>query len=241
MGLFEAAGGGTLFLDELPSLSAALQAKVLTAIEDGKIRRVGGNRAIAVDVRLIAASSHDLKELVTAGKFREDLYHRLDLFRVRLPPLRERGQDLFGLADYLLKAICRRHRCGPREIAESGRHRLMAYPWPGNVRELAHELERAVVFEEGPALYFPHLPLPGGAPAALRGQDWFNERFVFPEEGFCVEEAVLRLIHHALTQAGGNVSAAARLLGVPRDYLRYRLEKRKEVEPDDGTAMEAGE
>ncbi|MBI5384788.1 MAG: sigma-54-dependent Fis family transcriptional regulator [Verrucomicrobia bacterium] len=226
LGLFEAASDGTLFLDELPSLSPALQAKVLTAIEDHRIRRVGGNKPIAVDVRLIAAASRDLKELVAAGQFREDLYHRLDLFRLRLPPLRERGGDIVALAEALLQRLCRRHRLPARAFSEAGRRRLLAYAWPGNVRELAHELERAIVFEDAPVLEFAHLG--GGGEAAVapafKPGDWFNAEFVIPERGFSIEEAMLRIIHHAMKQAGGNMSAAARLLGVPRDYVRYRLE-----------------
>ena len=229
MGLFEAAHGGTLFLDELPSLAPPLQAKVLTTIEDHKIRRVGGNKPIEVDVRLIAATSCDLKELVTAGKFREDLYHRLDLFRLHLPPLRERGEDLVRLAERFVDELSRRHRVPRRPIAPLGRQRLAAYPWPGNVRELAHELERAIVFEDGAALQFEHLRAEAGAGATARAaaNDWFNERFTFPAEGFSLEEAINRMIRHALKQTESNVSAAARLLGVSRDYLRYRLPAEK--------------
>lgn len=239
MGLFEAASGGTLFLDELPSLSPGLQAKVLTVIEDHKIRRLGGNRAIAVDVRLIAAAGQNLRQLVAAGKFREDLYHRLDLFRLGLPPLRERGQDVLHLAEQLLKTLCRRHQSPQRQISPVGRHRLLTYPWPGNVRELAHELERSLVFEDGDSLNFRHLHSvnDGDASAGTPDDtDWFNARFMIPEQGFSIEDAILRIIQHALKQSGGNLSAAARLLGVPRDYLRYRLEQKREPE----AAVESG-
>ncbi len=231
MGLFEAADGGTLFLDELASLSLPLQAKVLTAIEDGRIRRVGGNRPIAVDVRVIAASNTDLREMVAAGRFREDLLHRLDLFRINIPPLRERRGDVLPLAMALMRRACRRHRLEPREITPEGRRRLEQYDWPGNVRELAHEMERALVFEDGP-LRFPHLgsttppvgsAAPAGAPPALDSSEWFNTAFRFPEKGFSLDEAVSRLVRHAVQQADGNVSHAARLLGVSRDVVRYRL------------------
>jgi two-component system, NtrC family, response regulator AtoC len=233
MGLFEAASSGTLFLDELPSLSAALQAKLLTTIEDHRVRRVGGNRSIETDVRLIAASSRELRELVAAGQFREDLFHRLDLFRLQLPPLRERGDDIRKVAEGLLGEICRRHRLPLRQLSELGKKRLLAYPWPGNVRELAHELERAVVFEEGDLLHLLMLPSapPGSVAPFSQSQGWFNESFVFPEEGFSIEEAIIRVIHHALSQAKGNISAAARLLGVPRDYIRYRLERKHQSRP----------
>lgn len=228
MGLFEAAHGGSLFLDELPSLTVALQAKVLTAIEDQQVRRVGANRNIEVDVRIIAATSQDLRELCSKGGFRQDLYHRLDLFRIYLSPLRERGEDIVQLAQALLENICRRHRLPPKQISEIGRKRLLSYRWPGNVRELAHELERSVVFEEGTLLHLLMLPCgeDQGETSTSTRSAWFNEKFVFPETGFSIEEADLQIIYHALKQTKGNLSAAARLLGVPRDYLRYRLERK---------------
>jgi two-component system, NtrC family, response regulator AtoC len=227
MGLFEAAGGGTLFLDELPSLSLALQAKVLTAIEDRKIRRVGGNKAIPVECRIIAATQHDLKELVASGAFREDLYHRLDLYRAGIPPLRERGEDILKLADWFLHRLCQKHSLPPRPISSVGWTRLLSHHWPGNVRELAHELERALIFEEGAELNFAQLP--GGAGETSSGAEasvdnaWLRPGYQFPEQGFALEEAINRFIQLAMTQTGGNVSAAARLLGVPRDFVRYRL------------------
>jgi DNA-binding NtrC family response regulator len=230
MGLFEAAHGGTLFLDELPSLSPALQAKVLTTIEDHKIRRVGGQKPIPVEVRLIAATNHDLRALIAAGKFREDLYQRLDLYRVNIPPLRQRNEDIIQLAELIARQVCQRHRLPLKRISTAGRGKLLRYAWPGNVRELAHEMERAVVFEEGEELHFHHLQT--GAPDSLSAvppdnSDWLNEKYAFPAEGFQLEEAINRLIQKALTQTGNNVSGAARLLGVSRDYIRYRLEGQK--------------
>ena len=228
IGLFEAACGGTLFLDEIPSLSLPLQAKVLTAIEDRKIRRVGGNKTIQVDVRIIAAANRDVKELVAKGQFREDLFHRLDLYRISIPPLRERGEDILKLAEFFCQSICQRHRLQLRKISAEGRHRLLVYSWPGNVRELAHELERAIVFETGPELCFSHLPRDGIAePAAAAKSDWLNTAFRFPAEGFQLQDAINRLMLLALEQTDGNISAAARLLGVPHDFIRYRLGKKK--------------
>lgn len=223
MGLFEAASGGTLFLDELPSLSPALQTKVLTAIEDHKIRRVGGNRSIAIDVRIVAATNCDLIRQVNEGRFRQDLYHRLDLFRIQIPPLRDRGQDIISLAELLLRRLCQRHRLPLKRITPLGRKRLLAYHWPGNVRELAHELERAVVFSDGSDIDFVHLDMAPSETSPTNNEDWFNPRFRFPAEGFRLENAINRLIDHALQQTNQNVSAAARILGVTRDYLRYRL------------------
>jgi DNA-binding NtrC family response regulator len=239
IGLFEAAHGGTLFLDELSSLSLPIQAKLLTVLEDHRIRRVGGSKNIAVDVRVIAATNQGLRQLVAQGSFRTDLLHRLDLFRLSILPLRDRGADLLPLAASLMEGIASRHRLPVRSISETGRRRLLGYGWPGNVRELAHELERALVFEDGEALNFDSLLGAGGGPAgdparataaapgfggAHAGEDsWWNPDFQFPEQGFDLEEAILHIIRAALEQSGGNVSAAARRLGVSRDYLRYRL------------------
>ncbi len=228
LGLFEAADGGTLFLDELSSLSLPVQAKVLKVIEDGRLRRLGGNQTLPVDVRLIAASNRDLATLVAAGQFREDLWYRLNLLRVHLPPLRERPEDILPLAERLVEHLCHRHRLPRRTISPAGRRRLRTWPWPGNVRELRHEIERALVFEDGP-LEFPHLERGAAdaaapaASAALPDSEWFNPVFRFPETGFSLDAAVDRLVRHALAQAGGNVTAAARLLGVSRDVVRYRL------------------
>jgi DNA-binding NtrC family response regulator len=235
IGLVEAAHGGTLFLDELPSLSSSLQAKVLKMLEDQRIRRLGGNRELVVDVRVIAATHRDLRQLIAAGQFREDLFHRLDLYRVALPPLRERGEDIVALAELLVERLCQRHRLPHKHLTPVGRQRLLAYGWPGNVRELAHELERAIVFEDSAALSFEALarqsgPAGPGATELPAGADWFNESYRFPPEGFHMEEAINRLIQHALKQSDDNVSAAARLLGVSRDYVRYRLSGRKEGE-----------
>lgn len=225
IGLMEAADGGTLFLDELPSLALGLQAKLLTVLEDHMLRRVGASRAVPVDCRIIAATNSDLGTMVSAGRFREDLLHRLDLFRVRLPPLRERGEDILVLAEELLARVSRRYGQKPPVIPAEGRRRLLAHRWPGNVRELAHEIERAVVFGGERGLTFPHL---GGGPAAGDGKgnpsvEILRSDFVFPESGFSMETAIDELVLRAVRQANGNVSAASRLLGVSRDVVRYRL------------------
>lgn len=229
IGLMEAADGGTLFLDELPSLASGLQAKLLTAIEDHTLRRVGASRAIPVDARIIAATNADLAALAAAGKFREDLLHRLDLFRVKLPPLRERGNDILVLAEELLARVSRRYGHKPASIPAEGKARLLAHRWPGNVRELAHEIERAVVFGGERGLTFPHLAVthaPGGDPNGA----WMRPDFIFPESGFSMETAIDQLVARALRQAQGNVSGAARLLGVSRDVVRYRLKGGREGE-----------
>jgi DNA-binding NtrC family response regulator len=222
IGLFEAADGGTLFLDEIGTLTSLTQAKVLTAVEEGKIRRVGSNKEIAIDVRLLTASNRPLAELVQQGTFREDLYHRLNLLHVTLPPLRERSADLVALAQHLLKPLATRHRLPDKQISPQGEIRLLAHRWPGNVRELAHEIERAVIFSKGPQLDFPQL---GGVDAQLLSvaAGWRNPAWHMPTDGFDLDSVIAGLVAEALRESDGNVSAAARRLGVTREFVRYRL------------------
>ena len=222
MGLFEAANGGTLFLDELPSLSLGIQAKILKTIEDRSIRRLGGNREIDVDVRIIAASNRDIGQAVKEGKFRDDLHHRLSLFLLTIPPLRDRGGDILKLAKHLLEKLCQRHQVKTKPISTKGQARLLSHPWRGNVRELNHELERTIVFEDGDEWEFSSLLASNENNNNGNNNELINEKFNFPKEGFSLEETIGRIIQHAITQSGGNVSAAARLLDVPRDYIRYR-------------------
>jgi DNA-binding NtrC family response regulator len=223
IGLFEAADGGTLFLDEVGSLTAATQAKLLTAIEDGTIRRLGGTRQIPVDVRLITASNVALDTLVANGSFREDLFHRLNLLRLVLPPLRERGTDVIPLARALLARIAERHRLKGLTISSAGEARLLAQPWRGNIRELAHEIERAVIFGPGPVLHFENLGGPVVAPPAA----WRNPAWRLPESGFSLDQTIDDLVTEALRETDGNVTAAARRLGVTREFLRYHLANKK--------------
>ena len=223
IGLFEAADGGTLFLDEIGALAPATQAKVLTALDGGTIRRLGGTREIFVDVRLITASNRPLAELVEAGAFREDLYHRLNLLRITLPPLRERGTDILPLARHLLARIAARHRLRGLAITPEGEARLLAQSWRGNVRELAHEIERAVIFGTGGPLDFASL----GGPTVPAAGGWRNPAWQMPTSGFSLEATIDELVAEALRETDNNVSAAARQLGVTRDYVRYRLSREK--------------
>ena len=220
IGLFEAADGGTLFLDEIGTLAPATQAKVLTAVEDGTVRRLGGTREIAVDARLIAATNRPLAALVQQGAFREDLFHRLDLLRIALPPLRERGTDVIALARHLLTRIATRHRLAGLKLTRDGEARLLAQPWRGNVRELAHEIERAVIFGADAPLDFAHL---SGSAAPTTAAAWRNPAWRLPAEGFSLDSVTDALIADALRETNDNVSAAARRLGMTREFLRYRL------------------
>jgi DNA-binding NtrC family response regulator len=219
IGLFEAADGGTLFLDDIDTLAATTQAKVLAAVEERTIRRLGATKQIRIDVRLIAATNRPLAGLVASGGFREDLYHRLRLLHISLPPLRERGSDILALGRHLLERISRRHRLKGLFISPAGEARLLAQRWTGNARELAHEIEREVIFGRGPGLDFVHLgDAPTSAPAG-----WRNPAWRFPEEGFSIDAVISDLIGEALRDTHQNISAAARRLGVTREFLRYRL------------------
>jgi two-component system response regulator AtoC len=228
IGLFEAADGGTLFLDEISSLAPALQAKVLTAIEDHRIRRVGGNTLRQLDVRLVAASLHPLKELAAKGEFREDLYHRLNLLHLTLPPLRDYPEDLPALTEHLLGSLRRRYRLPKAGLSAAGKARLISYRWPGNVRELQHELERHLIFSETGLLDLELLNSPHPDPRSHE-QTLLNPEWTLPDKGFDFEKALHSLtdtvIQRILNEENGNVSAAARRLGVSRDFIRYRLDQ----------------
>jgi len=176
-----------------------------------------------VDARLLAASNRPLAQLVQQGAFRDDLWHRLNLLHLVLPPLRERSSDLAPLARHLLARIAERHRWRDPRITPEGEARLLAQPWPGNVRELAHEIERAVIFGGGAPLDFSHLNTSAAAPPS----SWRNPAWKLPESGFSLDRVVDELIAEALRGTDDNVSAAARRLGVTRDFLRYQLAQNK--------------
>ena len=225
IGLFEASEGGTLFLDELPSLALPLQAKLLKVIEDREVRRVGGHKTISVDVRIVAAAQDILAEQVARGDFREDLRQRLDLFRVNIPALRERGDDVVDLAQTFAVSIAQKYGLGEVVIPIEGAERLRGHDWPGNVRELAHEVERSLVFGDDKLTF---ASLDRGAEGVSSEHPWLAAGFRFPEEGgFDLENAITALVEQAMEQAGGNATGAARLLGVPRDFVRYRLKQAK--------------
>ncbi len=226
IGLFEAADGGTLFLDEIASLSPGLQAKVLTAIEEGRIRKVGSSKQIAINVRLIAASNRPLADLVAGGQFRADLYHRLNLLSFTIPPLRERREDVLALASHLLAKLARKYGYESAAFSPRCRRWIQDYAWPGNVRELEHEIERALVLGDPEAIEFVGSArgVADASEPAPEG-DWLAPGWTFPAEGFALEAAIDRLIDLAIQQCEGNVSKAARCLGVARDYIRYRKRK----------------
>ncbi len=225
IGLFEQASGSTLFLDEVGDLRRDLQVKLLRALQEREILRVGGTERIKIDVRIVAATNLDLEKEVREGRFREDLYYRLSVIPVRLPPLRERRPDIPLLVEHFLDRLC---RPGERkQVGADALRALVAYDWPGNVRELQSVLERAVLLSDGDLLGPADLPASvraGIAPVRRGGADAF-EALEIPDEGIDLDAVERNLIRKAVAKAGGNVTRAARLLGLTRRTLQYRLEK----------------
>jgi two-component system response regulator AtoC len=218
-GRFELAHGGTMFLDEIGELSAAMQAKLLRVLQEKTIERLGSEQSIPLDVRIIAATNRDLEQCVAGGSFREDLYYRLNVVTMRIPPLRERPEDISELTDHLLGKLARQlrlHSAGLTPEAEQG---LLEREWPGNVRELEHALERALVLSRGAPIRPEHLAVdsPSNSTAPLAG--------VSLEEGMHALVARLerRLIERALAEARGNRTRAAEILKISRRLLYDKL------------------
>jgi two-component system, NtrC family, response regulator AtoC len=217
VGLIEAAEDGTVFLDEIGELALELQAKLLSVIERRRVRRVGSTREHAVQAQFVAATNRDLQQLVAQGRFRADLYYRLNVLTLSLPPLRSRGGDVLQLADAFTAQTARRYGLGAVRLTEDARDALLAYDWPGNVRELKHLVERAVMLAAGNQITAADLAL---GPNALRQPTPADGL-----DGLTLEGAEQLLIQRALERTDGNVSEAARRLGVSRMALRYRMEK----------------
>jgi two-component system, NtrC family, response regulator AtoC len=227
IGLFEAAEGGFLFLDEVGDIEPALQGKLLRAIEERTVRRVGGLRDRTIDVRILAATNRDLEREAQRGEFRRDLYFRLAVILLRLPPLRERGEDVLLLAERFLQRFSGKYGKDVREIGPDARDALLAYPWPGNVRELSHVIERAVLWSRGAALSAEHLSLssPVEPPADSADPVAAAHPSALPPPGVDLPQWEQSIIEQAMREAGGNQTRAAQRLGISRDTLRYRLKK----------------
>lgn len=211
-GKMELAHGGTVFLDEVGDISTDVQTKLLRFIEEREFERVGGTKNIRVDVRIIAATNRDLDEAVRKGAFREDLYYRLNVVRITLPPLRERKSDIEGLAEYFLRRCAAETKKTFTGITPEAREKMLAYHWPGNVRELVNVIERGVVLGDGPALTAAHLPANMLSPAPMAAAGGFS----FYD---AVDDYRRELIVRTLAQTDGNRAAAARILGLQRTYL----------------------
>ena len=226
LGLFEAAEGGFLFLDEVGDIELSLQGKLLKAVEERSVRRVGGIRDRRIDVRILAASNRDLEKDAQGERFRRDLYFRLAVIILRLPPLRERGEDILFLAEHFLRRFNAKYGKAAHGFDPRGREQLLAYPWPGNVRELSHVMERAVLWSRGDLLGSEHLSLEIPATAEPAPQaDGRGASESLPPPGTDLESWERTLIERALRESDGNQTRAAQRLGISRDTLRYRLKK----------------
>jgi DNA-binding NtrC family response regulator len=216
-GLFETADGGTLFLDEIGEMTLGLQAKLLRFLEEKTFKRVGGLADIRVDVRVVAATNRDLEEDVKAGKFREDLFYRLQVMPVSLPPLRERRGDVPLLTSYYIDRYNREFRKKVRGVAPEAMKLLEQYQWPGNIRELKNAIERAMLLIERDRLE------PDDFTTLTRSVA--TTPFKLPPEGLNLEDVERQLLVQALERTNGNQTLAAQLLGINRDQVRYRVEK----------------
>jgi DNA-binding NtrC family response regulator len=232
-GLFEAADKSTLLLDEIGELNVNMQAKVLRALQEREIRRVGGREDIKVDVRIIAATNKDLEAEVKRGAFREDLYYRLNVVSVNLPPLRERSTDIPQLAEYFVARACQDAGRPPMTITTEAMRLLLSFHWPGNVRQLDTVLHRAVLLSGGRAIDYMDLPievrfsdLPHRDPeAAAASEAGGAHPFRLPAQGINLEEVERDFILQAMERSGGVIARAAKLLGLTYRTLQYRLEK----------------
>jgi len=233
-GLFEQAEGGTLLLDEIGELELSLQAKLLRVLEEGAFRRVGGLKDIPLDVRVLAASNRDLKAESEAGRFRLDLYYRLSIIQIDIPPLRERGDDVLLLSQHYIDTIgARLKRNRVTGLSAEAQEVFRKYDWPGNVRELRNVIERALILEDADKITTEYLPgglLSPSRVAQTSAADAVSTRFVLPEGGISLDEAELSFVQQAIERSGGNQTRAAELLGISRDQLRYRLKKLEGVQ-----------
>jgi two-component system, NtrC family, response regulator AtoC len=254
-GLFETADGGTLFLDEIGELSPLLQAKLLRVLEDQVIRRVGGVRDMQVNVRVIAASNRDLEKAVREGHFRQDLYYRLAIIAVFIPPLRERKEDIQPLVDFFISRYNHKFKKSVRGVTSDTRRLLQNHSWPGNVRELKNSIERAMILEDEELLHSMYLPFSvaesNGLTAFERTSSSDGEqhladgrslpRLYIPEGGTSLEDVERAMVDLAMKQANSNQTHAAKLLNISRDALRYKLKKFGFIRAEDEEAEASAE
>jgi Response regulator containing CheY-like receiver, AAA-type ATPase, and DNA-binding domains len=235
-GLFEQAEAGTLFLDEIGELELSLQAKLLRVLEEGSFRRVGGLKDLPLDVRVIAASNRDLKTESEAGRFRADLFYRLSVIQLDIPPLRDRGEDIRVLAEHYINSFRNRLRTQIDDISDEALAAFASYHWPGNVRELRNVIERAIILEDGNQITLKYLPRALTAEARSGPESRMDQRSSepvrLPATGLSLDEVEMSLVRQALQRSGGNQTKAAELLDISRDQLRYRMKKLEE-----GTAI----
>jgi transcriptional regulator with PAS, ATPase and Fis domain len=242
-GLFEVADRGTLFLDEIGELDISMQAKLLRALQEREIRRVGGTRPIKIDVRVVCATNRDLRAMVADGRFRDDLYYRINVLSIDVPPLRERRDDIPVLIDFFLKKHTRNTSRLIRGLTPEARAVMLDYAWPGNVRQLESAIERAILLAESDLISIEDLPLE----VRQEARPVMEGAFKLPSEGISFEEFERNLIMQAMERTDHNITKAAKLLGLTFRTLQYRLEKfgikradRKHA-GDDGGEGEEGE
>lgn len=230
-GLFEMADGGTIFLDEIGDLPLELQAKLLTVLEEGKIRRVGSAKERTIRVRVLAATNRDLEKCVSDGTFREDLLYRINAFTIQLPSLRDRGQDAVLIAQTLTDRLRREYGMDETRLSETSCKVIASHPWPGNVRELFNVIQRAAMLCEGDEITPRDLAIRANV---ANGDPSHNNKvqpmpgellFDFKNGPHSAEEVERLLMLQALSHTGGNVSKAARLIGMQRSSFRYRIER----------------
>ncbi len=225
-GRFEIADGGTLFLDEVGEMAPSVQVTLLRVLQNREFERVGGNKTIKVDVRLIAASNRDLKEEIPRGTFREDLYYRLNVVHIEVPPLRDRRDDLPLLTRYFLERFSKELNKETPTLSPEAMSVIMDYPWPGNIRELENMLERAVILASGSLIHAEDLPI---HPKGQTSQDWSADQVIPPglKLNEVLEMVEKKMILNALAKTGHVQSHAAELLGIARNLLFYKIKKFK--------------
>lgn len=222
-GLFELADGGTIFLDEIGDMELGMQAKLLRVLEERKFRRIGGTRDISVDVRIVSATNKDLLKAIEEKSFRNDLYYRIQVIPITLPPLRERKEDILPLVEHFINHFNREFGKSVKGVSKMAEKFLSEYPWPGNTRELKNVIERAIILESDETLLLEHLPQELVSKAGAAGAGPFS--FRIPPEGIDIEDVERELIRQALEIAEGNQSKAAKKLNLGIDAFRYRMKK----------------
>jgi DNA-binding NtrC family response regulator len=226
-GLFEMADGGTVFLDEISEMHINMQSKFLRVLEDQTFRRVGGVKDLSVDVQVVASTNRNLEQAVREGKFREDLFYRLAVVPIQIPPLRDRTEDIPLLIDHFIRNYNFQFRKHVEGITPEGLKLLMNYSWPGNVRELKNAIERAMILADHDQIDVTHLPIRIADPTAAEplSRPVGDELVTLPPEGAGLEEIEKELVQQALQLANGNKTKAAKLLKISRDTLRYKVKK----------------
>jgi len=233
-GLLEIAEGGTFFLDEIGEMTLNLQVKILKAIEERQFRRIGGVQNVKVNLRIITATNANLEDLIAKGLFRKDLYYRLNVLTISLPPLRDRGVDILRLTRHYINHFNREYKKNVRGLTPECERLLLTYHWPGNVRELRNAIERAVLIESDEWVKPEDLHLTDESTIEAKPTvpskpeptaDGEGDYLVIPEDGIGLEDVERHLIKHAMKRCSGNVSRAARFLKISRETLRYRLRK----------------